>query len=74
MTYLRLSRDGYDRLAQQIQELEAAAEKGIADPDAARACVGDIRVGLFRLKQILYTGDAVTALGTGRDPLGPGAA
>ncbi|MDR1575194.1 MAG: hypothetical protein LBS37_04235 [Treponema sp.] len=74
MTYLRLSRDGYVRLARQVQELEEAADRGIANPDAAEACIGDIRTGLFRLRQIIDTGDAITAFSTGRDPLGPGAA
>jgi hypothetical protein len=74
MNCLRLSRDGYDRLTRQVQELEAVAEKGLAGPEAAGACIGDIRLGLYRLKQLIYTGNAITAFSTGRDPLGPGAA
>jgi hypothetical protein len=74
MTHLFLNRAGCDRLETIVKKLEAAADKGIADPLEAHKCLGDIRVALYQLRQIVYSGGAVSAPATGRDPLGPGAA
>ena len=75
MTHFCLTLAGYDRLEGIIKKLEAAADRGIANPDEAGARLGDVRACLYQLRQLVYTGDAITAAGpTRREPLGPGAA
>ena len=75
MTRFCLTPAGRDRLEEIVKKLEAAADRGIANPDEAGARLGDVRVCLYRLRQLVHAGGAITAAGpAGRDPPGPGAA
>ena len=74
MTYFRLSREGYEKLSTQVQSLQETVNKADLNPFSVFRLLGDIRLGLCRLNQILYTGEMIDPALPRRRPLGPGAA